>query len=94
VCCNGVAAASGAAFVLHASAVTPLARVPLPAPGVAEAPRVVLVVGPDGGIAEEEHGALAQAGATAVRLGPHVMSTSTAGPVAVALLAERLGRRA
>jgi len=26
------------------------------------------------------------------RLGPHVLRTSTAGPVAVALLAERLGR--
>ncbi|WP_319946692.1 16S rRNA (uracil(1498)-N(3))-methyltransferase, partial [Cellulosimicrobium cellulans] len=35
---------------------------------------------------------LTAAGAVAARLGPHVLRTSTAGPVAVALLAERLGR--
>ena len=89
---RGVLAADGAAFVLHASAPTSLARVALPAPRAHETPRILLVVGPDGGIAVEELEALAEAGATAVRLGPHVMSTSTAGPVAVALLAERLGR--
>lgn len=89
---RGVLAAGGVAFVLHASAHASLAQAELPAPVPAGSPRVVLVVGPDGGIAEEEHEALTRAGATAVRLGPHVMSTSTAGPVAVALLAQRLGR--
>lgn len=89
---RGVVAAGGAAFVLHASAPSSLARAPLPVPPPDTAPRVVLVVGPDGGIAAEEHEALVGAGAVAARLGPHVMSTSTAGPVAVALLAERLGR--
>jgi 16S rRNA (uracil1498-N3)-methyltransferase len=80
----------GVAFVLHASASASLDGMPLPGSG--GTPRVVLVVGPDGGIAAEEHEALQSAGATPVRLGPHVMSTSTAGPVAVALLAHRLGR--
>jgi 16S rRNA (uracil1498-N3)-methyltransferase len=54
--------------------------------------QVLLVVGPEGGISAEELAALNDAGALAVRLGPHVLRTSTAGPVAVALLAERLGR--
>jgi 16S rRNA (uracil1498-N3)-methyltransferase len=53
---------------------------------------VLLVVGPEGGIADAEVAALEEAGAVAARLGPHVLRTSTAGPVAVALLCERLGR--
>ena len=35
--------------------------------------------------------ALEGAGARSVRLGPHVMRTASAGPVALALLAERAG---
>ena len=57
------------------------------------APREVLVVvGPEGGISERECTLLTEAGAALVRLGPHVLRTSTAGPIAVALLSERLGR--
>lgn len=51
---------------------------------------VVLVVGPEGGIAPEERARLEAAGATAVRLGPLVLRTSTAGPAALAALAARL----
>lgn len=86
-----VVASGGVALVLHASAAVPLARMPMPHDGVAGA-RIVLIVGPEGGIAESEQQELIDAGAASIRLGPHVMSTSTAGPVAVALLAERLGR--
>jgi 16S rRNA (uracil1498-N3)-methyltransferase len=53
---------------------------------------VLVVVGPEGGISDRELALLTDAGARAVRLGPHVLRTSTAGPVALALLAERLGR--
>jgi len=53
---------------------------------------VVLVVGPEGGIAPSELSRLEAAGATAVRLGDTVLRTSTAGPAAVALLNARLGR--
>lgn len=48
---------------------------------------VVLVVGPEGGIAPEELTQLTAAGARSVRLGPHVLRTSSAGPAALAALA-------
>jgi 16S rRNA (uracil1498-N3)-methyltransferase len=89
-----VVAAGGTALVLHEAATTPLADARLPTPGAPgeAAPELLVVVGPEGGISEAEIVTLAGAGATAVRLGPHVLRTSTAGPVAVALLSERLGR--
>ena len=55
------------------------------------APCVAVIVGPEGGIGEDEVAALVAAGAQPVRLGPHVLRTSTAGPVALAVLAQRLG---
>jgi len=78
---------SAAAFVLHEEAATALATVALPARG-----DVLLVVGPEGGIAPEEVAAFAEAGATAVRLGRTVLRTSTAGVAALAVLSARLGR--
>ncbi|WP_448262932.1 16S rRNA (uracil(1498)-N(3))-methyltransferase [Microbacterium aurum] len=72
----------------------PTASVPLS--GVALAPDdardLVLVVGPEGGIAPEELVALTDAGATGARLGATVLRTSTAGPAALAVLNARLGR--
>ncbi|MBN9177126.1 MAG: 16S rRNA (uracil(1498)-N(3))-methyltransferase [Microbacterium sp.] len=53
---------------------------------------LVLVVGPEGGIAPEELATLAAAGAELVRLGDTVLRTSTAGPAALAVLNARLGR--
>ena len=53
---------------------------------------IVLVVGPEGGIASEELSALAAAGATPVRLGDTVLRTSTAGPAALAIVSAALGR--
>lgn len=79
--------AGSVVIALHESATVPLASVALPTEG-----EVVVVVGPEGGLTEAEVGAMAAAGAAVVRLGPHVLRTSTAGPVALAILAERLGR--
>ena len=79
--------AGGAALVLHEDASAPIADVALPTAG-----ECLVVVGPEGGIGEAELARLTEAGAAAVRLGPHVLRTSTAGPVAVAILAQRLGR--
>src|SRR5699024_317467 len=47
---------------------------------------VHLAVGPEGGITDEELAAVEQAGGSVVKLGPHVMRASTAGPVGIALL--------
>ncbi|SKC68331.1 16S rRNA (uracil(1498)-N(3))-methyltransferase [Krasilnikoviella flava] len=97
-----VVAERGVVVVLHEDATTSLADVALPAPAPTaerspavepvEAPALLVVVGPEGGISDDEVAALQEAGAVAARLGPHVLRTSTAGPVAVALLSERLGR--
>lgn len=94
----GVRAAGGVTVVLHEDAVLPLAGVDLPAVGpvaaAAGAPtrQVLIVVGPEGGISDREVAALTGAGAVLARLGPHVLRTSTAGPIAIALLSQRLGR--
>ena len=53
---------------------------------------IILVVGPEGGIAPQELDALAAAGAAIVRLGDEVLRTSTAGPAALAVLNVKLGR--
>lgn len=53
---------------------------------------VVVVVGPEGGIAPDELEALGRAGAELVRLGPEVLRTSTAGPAALAVISVGLGR--
>ena len=55
------------------------------------AEEVLLIVGPEGGVAPEELAALAAAGAVPVRLGPTVLRTSTAGPAAIAALSAHLG---
>lgn len=75
------------AVVLHEDATAALSAVDVPASG-----RIVVVVGPEGGIAPDELAALADAGAHGVRLGAEVLRTSTAGVVAVAALLARTGR--
>ena len=77
----GRVATADAAFVLHEAAHTPLAGAPLPATG-----EVLVVVGPEGGIAPEELAALEAAGAAAVRLGDTVLRSSSAGPAALAVI--------
>lgn len=86
-----VVAAGGAVLVLHEEATTPLTGdLALPVEGIDV--EVLIVVGPEGGISEQETSALVAAGAHTVRLGPHVLRTSTAGTVALTLLATALGR--
>lgn len=75
------AAAGPTTLVLHESATVSLTELPL-----ADAVSLTLVVGPEGGVAEEELAALTEAGALAVRLGPTVLRTSTAAAVALGAL--------
>lgn len=70
----------------------PSADAPLTGVDLAGAREVVLVVGPEGGIASEELAALRDAGAQIVKLGDTVLRTSTAGPAALAVAAVSLGR--
>jgi 16S rRNA (uracil1498-N3)-methyltransferase len=68
-------------LVLHESATVLLAELRL-----SQANSLMLVVGPEGGIADEEIAALVDAGAEPVRLGPTVLRTSTAAAVALGAL--------
>lgn len=77
------------AFVLHEDATTPLTTVALPD---ADAADIVLIVGPEGGLAPDELALFTAAGATEVRLGEPILRTSTAGAAALAVLSARLGR--
>ena len=85
-----VVAAGGLVLVLHEAATAPIGGVGLPRPGP-HRPVVAVVVGPEGGVSETETTALRDAGALVVRLGPHVLRTASAGPVALAVLAQRAG---
>lgn len=82
-------AATSRVVVLEPTASIALARIEI---DVDDGRDLVLVVGPEGGIAPEELDALAAAGATLVRLGDTVLRTSTAGPAALAVVNARLGR--
>jgi 16S rRNA (uracil1498-N3)-methyltransferase len=77
-------AAAALAVVMHESAERPLTAVELPAEG-----DVLVVVGPEGGIADDELDQLVAAGAVAVRLGATVLRSSSAGPAALAVLSAR-----
>ncbi|MFI7125344.1 16S rRNA (uracil(1498)-N(3))-methyltransferase [Nonomuraea sp. NPDC050153] len=80
---------TGAALglVLHEEAAEPLSGVALPESG-----DIVVVVGPEGGVSEDELAGFLAAGAVPVLLGPTVLRTSTAGVAAASVLLTRTGR--
>jgi 16S rRNA (uracil1498-N3)-methyltransferase len=80
-------AAGATTLVLHESSVTPVATAGVPSAG-----DVVLIVGPEGGLTEEELTVFGSAGGTVVRLGPQVLRTSTAAAVALGALGVLTGR--
>jgi 16S rRNA (uracil1498-N3)-methyltransferase len=80
-------ARSAITLVLHETSATPLT-----AADARTAGDVVLIVGPEGGLTEEELAVFVGAGATVVRLGPQVLRTSTAGAVALGALGVLTGR--
>ena len=82
-----LARAADLALVLHETAEMPIGAFNLPRSG-----SVVLVVGPEGGLADDEVAALTAAGAHSVLLGPTVLRTSTAGIAAASALLARSPR--
>jgi len=78
---------SACALVLHESGSEPIGAVTMPAAGT-----MVLIVGPEGGLAPEELETFVAAGARVVRLGPEVLRTSTAAVVALGALGVLTGR--
>ena len=77
----------GTAIVLHEDATLRVASLRVPRSG-----DVVLVVGPEGGISDDERASFESAGALSARLGPSVLRTSTAGTVAAAVVLASCGR--
>ena len=80
-------AAADLAVVLHEEASSALAGLAVPTAGT-----VLVVVGPEGGLTDDEVAAFTAAGAHSVRLGSEVLRTSTAGVVACAALLARTER--
>ena len=74
-------ASSDLTLVLHESAGRSITEVPVPSSG-----EVVVVVGPEGGITDEELAELERGGAVVVSMGTSVLRSSTAGPAALAVL--------
>lgn len=77
-------AAADVALLLHERADTTLSDIELA--GTSE---VLVVVGPEGGITDEEVTAMTEAGARAVRLGSTVLRSSTAGVAALSAICAR-----
>lgn len=88
-------AAADLAVILHEDAVRPLRSVLeawRPAEPLGSPREVLLIVGPEGGISPREVTRLCDAGAVTALLGHHVLRSSTAGPAAVVLASDVLGR--
>jgi 16S rRNA (uracil1498-N3)-methyltransferase len=84
---SALIAGAAAALVLHEDATAQLSTMSLPSSG-----DVLVVVGPEGGVAPDELERFESAGATPVRLGAEVLRTSTAGAAALAVLSATAGR--
>lgn len=76
---------AGQRLVLDPDSENPLAQV-----AASQGP-VALLVGPEGGLSSVELEMLRRAGVNAVRFGPRVLRTETAGPAAIAVLLSKSG---
>src|SRR5699024_10358849 len=82
-------AAESIVLILEPSASQRLTALDLPATDPRD---ILLVVGPEGGLAPEELAAFEAVGAKPVRLGDTVLRTSTAGPAALAVVSAAVHR--
>ncbi len=78
-------AAPGTRLLLSPAGTATLEDVPRPSAGV------TVLIGPEGGLTDEEEQAAVAAGFTALRLGPRVLRTETAAIAALALLQRKFG---
>lgn len=78
---------AGVALVLDEQATVPLTSIDF-----STAHDVLIVIGPEGGLSENERAMFADAGADLVRLGSTVLRTSTAGVAALGVVMARVGR--
>ena len=83
-------AGRGLGLVAHPAAGSRLSDVL--ADGVPTPESVWVVVGPEGGLSEDEVATFAAAGAVPVSLGPQILRTETASVVAAALVLHHFGR--
>jgi 16S rRNA (uracil1498-N3)-methyltransferase len=83
----GLLSKASVRVVLHEAASGPLSDVPVPGRG-----EIVVVVGPEGGITDDELEAFSAVGAEPLRMGSSVLRSSTAGVAAVAALLARTPR--
>jgi len=81
----GLVESAPTAVVLHEGATGTIGSLPVAGP-------LLVVVGPEGGLTDEEIAVFESAGAHVVRLGAEVLRTSTAGVAAVAALLSRTQR--
>lgn len=84
---TGRVAGAALAVILHEEAERPLSAVDVPATG-----EIVVVVGPEGGLTDDELTAFEAAGGVPALLGPTVLRTSTVGVAAASILLSRTGR--
>lgn len=80
-------AGAAAVFVCHEQGTAALAAASVPTSG-----RIVVVIGPEGGLAAAEVDALRAAGGQVVSLGPTVLRAASAGAVAATLVLGAAGR--
>jgi len=82
---EGIAAANGTRLLLSPSGAASLDAVARPAAGI------TVLIGPEGGLTDEEQQAALRTGFIGVRLGPRVLRTETAAIAALTLLQHELG---
>ena len=78
-------------YVLHEDATESIKDVPLTV-DAAGATELILLIGPEGGIGDEELATLQAAGAQAIKLGAEVLRTASAAMVALAAIGVRTSR--
>ena len=78
-------------YILHEDATESIKDVPLTV-DAGETTELILLIGPEGGIGDEELQTLQAAGAQAIKLGPEVLRTASAAMVALAAIGVRTSR--